>query len=378
MVPSPGESPAPGESNLLPASLPDMGRSLRVAREQAALAIPEAARRAGLRQAVVEALEHGEVGPQHDRIETLRNLKTYAASLGLPGNDYVLAAVEQWPAAALTAAPHGDTALVPVVSISSSAPAGGHWPAGTQWPSDATGVADATTTGVFDATTTGVFDTTTTGVFDSIRPVLLAEQLQNTGQVSIVDTGEVPAVRLPAPRYLKVLIGLVAFLVVVGGAALLEHEHVKGWAHDVRSSTAHWYDNGKVALGITSKPNGHATTSTTHTSSPAKSHPQAAYKVVNDFDGLGATFNVPASSYIVQISAVNAPCWVSATVAGNSRPVFQQVLQAGQNHNFTVTSSMTIQTGSAAGHAALYRGFKLLGSYAPSRTPFTMTFNATS
>jgi cytoskeletal protein RodZ len=368
MVRSPGESPAPGEANLLPASLPEMGRSLRLAREQAALSIPEAASQAGLRSAVIETLENGEVGPQHDRIETLRNLKTYATSLGLPGNDYVLAAVEQWPVWIPTPA-HGDTAVVPVVSIS-SAPAGGHWPAGSQWPSDATGVADATTTGVFDPTTTGVLET--------VRPVLLPEQLQNTGQVSIVDTGEVPAVRLPAPRALKVLIALVAVLVVVGGVGLLEHDHVKGWAHDVRSSTAHWYDNAKVALGITSKTKNPTTTSATHTASPAKHHASTPYKVVNDFDGLGATFNVPAQSFVVQISAVNAPCWVSATEAGSSRPVFQQVLQAGQNHQFTVTSSMTIETGSAAGHAALYQGFKLLGSYAPAKTPFTMTFNATN
>jgi hypothetical protein len=382
MVRSPGESPAPGEANLLPESLPEMGRSLRLAREQAALSIPGAASQAGLRSSVVEALENGEVGPQHDRIETLRHLKTYATSLGLPGNDYVLAAVEQWPASTSGPTPHGDTAVVPVVSIS-SAPAGGHWPAGSQWPSDATGVA-ATTTGVFDATTTGVFDATTTGVFDTRRPALLHDPLQNTGQVSIVDTGEIPAVRLPVARGLKVLIAVVAFLVVVAGVGLLEHDHVKnwahGWTHDVQSSTAHWYDNAKVALGITSKPKSHTTTSANHaTTPPAKGHAGAPpYEVVNDFDGRGATFNVPASSFVVQITAVNAPCWVSASTAGSTHPVFQQVLQAGQSHNFPVTSSMTIETGSAAGHAAIYQGYKQLGTYAPAKTPFTMTFNATN
>jgi hypothetical protein len=361
MVRSPGESPAPGDANLLPASLPEMGRSLRLAREQAALSIPQAAHRAGLRNGVIAALENGEVGPQHDRIETLRNLKSYATSLGLPGNDYVLAAVEQWPVGGSILNPHGDTAVVPVVSIS-SAPAGGHWPAGSQWPSDATGVADATTTGVLNA----------------VRPLAVHEHLHDTGQVSIVDTGEVPAIRLGAPRALKVLIAVVAFLVVIGGVGLLEHDHVKGWAHDVRSTSAHWYDNAKVALGITSKPKSHPTTSATHPSSPTKSPSKAPYKVVMDVNGRGATFNVAAPSFVVQISAVNAPCWVSGTEAGNSRPVFEQVLQAGQNHDFTVTSSMTIETGSAAGHAALYRGFKLLGSYAPAKTPFTMTFNATN
>jgi cytoskeletal protein RodZ len=348
-----------------------MGRTLRLAREQTGLSIAAAANRAGLRSAAIEALENGEFGPQHDRIETLRTLKTYAASLGLPGNDYVLAAVEQWPASFPIPAPHGDTAVVPVVSIS-SAPAGGHWPAGTQWPRDATGVADATT---------GVFDATTTGVFDTLRPAPLQDHLHDhlhdTGRV-FVDTGQVPAVRLPAPRGLKILIGVVAFLVVVGGVGLLEHDHVKGWAHDVRSSTVHWYNNAKVALDISSKPKSHATTTATTTSSAAKSHASAPYKVVMDFNGLGATFNVAAPSFVVQVTAVNAPCWVSGVAAGSSKPVFEQVLAAGQSHNFTVTSSMTIETGSAAGHAAIYRGFKLLGTYVPAKTPFTMTFNTTS
>jgi DNA-binding XRE family transcriptional regulator len=149
MVRSRGESPALGDANLLPASLPEMGRSLRLAREQADLTLSQAADRLGLRSSAIEALESGDVGPQHDRIETLRTLKTYATSLGLPGNGYVLAAVEQWPAGSAPPTPNGDTAVVPVVSIS-SAPVGGHFPSGgpgVQWRSDATGVADATTTG---------------------------------------------------------------------------------------------------------------------------------------------------------------------------------------------------------------------------------------
>jgi len=363
MVRSRGESPAPGDANLLPASLPEIGRALRLAREQADLTVPEAATRAGLRGPAIAALESGDVGPQHDRIETLRTLKAYANSLGLPGNEYVLAAVEQWPAGSAPLTPNGDTALVPVVSIS-SAPAGGHSPAGgpgVQWPSDATGVADATTTGIFE----------TTSVFETIRPV----QLHDTGQVAIVDTGEVHAVRLLAPRVLKVLVGLVAFLIVVGGVGLLEHDHLDGWTHDVRSSTAHWYDNAKVALGITSKPKGHTVQAGSHTSSGKKTA-GAPYKLVMDPSGQAATFNVPARSFTVQITAVNGPCWVEAIAAGQPHPVFEQVLPAGQKHNFTVTSSMTIETGSAAGHASFYSGFKLLGSYVPAKTPFTMTFNA--
>jgi transcriptional regulator with XRE-family HTH domain len=258
MVRSRGESPATGDANLLPASVPDIGRSLQLAREQADLTLAGAAQRCGLRSAALEALESGSVGLQHDRIETLRTMRTYANSLGLPGDEYVLMAVDQWPAGGSTPIPHSDTALVPVVSIS-SAPAGGHSPVGggAVWPSDATGVADATTTGVFEPIA---------------RPLPLSDSgsFYDTGQLSIVDTGEVPAVKIPAPRILKVLVGVVTFLILVGGAALIEHDHVDGWAHDVRSSTAHWYDNGKVALGITAKPKGH----TSATSPPEEDRTQ--------------------------------------------------------------------------------------------------------
>ncbi len=163
MVRSRGESSATGDANLLPASVPEIGHSLRLAREAADLTLTQAADRFGLRSTALEALEKVGIGPQHDRIETLRSLRTYANALGLPGDQYVLVAVEQWPAGAPTPATNGDTAVVPVVSIS-SAPAGGHAPAGAGaiWTSEATGVADATTTGVFEPVT---------------RPVLVGESV---------------------------------------------------------------------------------------------------------------------------------------------------------------------------------------------------------
>ena len=363
MVPSRGESSATGDAHLLPASLPDIGRSLQAAREHTNLSLPEAAARFGLRSAALEALESGGAGPQHDRIETLQNLRAYANALGLPGDSYVLVALEQWPLAAPTPATNGDTAVVPVVSIS-SAPAGGHSPAGggAIWSREATGVADATTTGVFEPVT---------------RPVLLGENtmLSDTSQVPAIDTGQVAAVNFQTPRILKVLVGLVAFLIVVGAVALLEHDNVDHWYHDARSTTAHWYDNAKVAVGITATPKGHTTATTTPTTSRSTSKGPTV-RVVPDPSGQAATFNVSAASFIVKILADNAPCWVQATELGNPKPLFAQVLPAGQSHLFKVTSSMTIETGSGSGRAYVYSGFTLLTSYVPAKTPFTMTFNA--
>jgi Helix-turn-helix domain len=363
MARSPGESSVTGDANLLPASVPDIGRSLRSAREQSGLTLTQAAERFGLRMSALEALENGGVEPQHDRIETLRTLRTYATALGLPGDHYVLVAVEQWPDGAATPPTNGDTAVVPVVSIS-SAPAGGHSAAGAVWARDATGVADATTTGVFEPVT---------------RPVFLNDSgaMNDTSQVPVVNTGEVRAVSLGTPRFLRVLVGVVAFLIVVGGVGLVEHDHVNHWFHDIGPNTANWYDNAKSAVGITSTPKGHPTaTTTTPTAGSSKSNGKnPTVKVIPDFSGQSATFNVSAPSFLVRILADKAPCWVQVTVAGNPRPIFSQVLPAGQSHVLAVTSSTTVETGSGSGRAYMYAGLKLIGSYTPAKTPFTMTFN---
>jgi hypothetical protein len=89
-----------------PTALPDTGLSAGCrgfapgGRERAELTVAEAAVRAGLGNAVVEDLENGNVGQQHDRIATPRSLRSHADSLGVPGSDYVLVAVEQWPPSA--------------------------------------------------------------------------------------------------------------------------------------------------------------------------------------------------------------------------------------------------------------------------------------
>jgi len=352
-----GEDSAWGDASVLPASVPDIGHSLLRSRELANLTLEEAATRAGLRTATVEALESGSVGPQHDRIETLRALRTYATSLGLPGDDYVLVAIEQWPAGVPSQPTGSETAVVPVVSIS-SAPAGGHSPVGglgSVWPGDATGVPDATVT----------------GVLEPVRPL----SLNDTGRVPIVDTGEVRAVTFETPRFLKVLVGLAAVLVALGAAALVENQRLDGWAHDGRTSVTRWINDAKSAVGITSQP----AAKTHHAAAPARSTKVAdtTHMTLKESPNhLAAAIGVGTSPFTVQILAYKGPCWVSATVPGQPRPVFAGVLEANQQHLFTVTSSMTIETGSSSGRAFIYKGIKLIGFYFPSKVPFTMNFTA--
>jgi hypothetical protein len=348
------ESRAQGDANLLPASVPDIARSLQLARQAADLSVPEAAAQAGLGTAAVEALESGLFGPQHDRIDTLRMLRTYANALGLPGNDYVLVAVERWPSSTPVLTAGGDTAVVPVVSIS-SAPAGGHSPAGSSWPGDATGVTDTTTTGVIEHIAQNAFN--------------------DTGRVPMVDTGQVRAVRVGVPRALKASVAALTVLVVLGGAALVEHNNLRGWFDDGHRTTVRWYNQARSALGFSSKPAGKAHGSTSHTPSANQaSSTRPIYKA--EPGGRGETINVPTSSFTVTVTAVTYNCWVQATALGQAKPLFGQVLLAGQSHTFTVTSSLTIDTGSSAGRAFIYKGTKLVGFFFPTKVPFLMTFNA--
>jgi hypothetical protein len=366
MVRSRDESPAKGGSKLMPASVPDIGRSLRLARELAELSVGGAAARAGLGSAVIEALESGNVGQQHDRIATLRALRAYADSLGLPGSEYVLVAVEQWPSAGPN---NSDTAVVPVVSIS-SAPAGGHSPAGghgSVWPGDATGVADATTT----------------GVMETLRPTSLNDTGRlpalDTGRVPVVNTGEVPVVNLRVPRVLTFMVGLVAFLVALGGGALAEHGHINGWFDSGRSTTTRWINDIKSAVGITSTPAGHghhATTTTPTVTTVPKVIDTTKVTMKTVPGGLAENISVATTSFTVKVYAAQAPCWVSVTTAPGAKPLFEQDLLPGEAHSFVVTNSLTVETGSSAGRTDFYKGIKLIGFYFPARAPFTINFTA--
>jgi hypothetical protein len=365
MVRSGGESPTEGSANLMPASVPDMARSLRLAREQADLSVAEAAARADLGNAVVEALESGNVGPQHDRIATLRSLRVYADSLGLPGSDYVLVAVEQWPASGSGMTANGETAVVPVVSIS-SAPAGGHFPSGghgSVWPGDATGVTP-----------------TTTGVMETLRPTSVNDTGRlpalDTGRVPAVDTGEVRAVSLRVPLALKFMVALLVYLVVLGGAALIERGHINGWFDSGQSTTDRWIKDAKSALGITSSPKGHGHHDATTPTTVAKALDTSRVTMKTATGGLSENISVSATSFTVKVLATKGPCWVSVSTAPGLKPLFEQDLLPGESHTFVVTSSLIVQTGSSAGGAEFYQGTKLLGFYFPPKAPFTINFTA--
>lgn len=351
MVLSRGADPAGDETPMTPDSVPDIGRALQHARTQAGLSLPEAARRTGLAPAELEALESGTVGRMADRIGTLRALRIYADTLGLPGDGYVLSVVALWPSLDLPAR-NDTTGVVPVVSVS-MAPAGGHSPAGDYGSA-------------FPAGSTGVSDSTITGVMGPVGPL----PINDTRQVPAYETSQVPVVRQGAPRYLKVLVALVALLVVTGGVGLLLHKQVSGWIHSAQTETNSLLKDGKKDAGF-----GSATPGSRHHTTAA---PGPKVTVVNHAGGTSVTLNVTASAFSVDVLATPNPSWVQVTDSGSQAPVFAQVIPGGQNRLFPVTQSATIETGSLSGRFLVLDGKRIIGSYIPTKAPFTATFNATN
>jgi len=346
--------PSDGEMRETQVSVPDIGRSLRLARERAGYSLDDMAERTALDTDDLEALEGGTVNRMDDRIETLRSLRTYANALGLPGNEYVLATLEVWPSSALVGARGPDSGQVPAVSVS-SAPAGGHSRAetsGTVWVGDRTGVTAGTVTGSMAGQVPGGLD----GL-----------------PFAIVDTGQLNVIGQGVPRVLQLLVAAAAVLVLLGGFTLFEHQNFANWQHDISTESSHLVDNAKVAVGLSPK----ASTGTAAAKNgKSASTALPAVTMIPNNKAHALTVNVDAASFTVKMVAFKNASWMQVTDADHASPIYEQVLAGGQNISFPVDHALTVETGSAAARAYIYEGTHFIGYYFPTVAPFTMTFNA--
>ncbi|HEY1831297.1 MAG TPA: helix-turn-helix transcriptional regulator [Acidimicrobiales bacterium] len=331
-------------------SLNDIGRSLRFSRQQAELSLDDVSQLTGLDRADIEALEGGAVDRLRDRVETLRFLRTYADFLGLPGNNYVLAAVDLWPRLEPGAARSLDSAPVPIVSVSTTPLTDQAHSVGGGWTLDRTGVTEFAVTGIFSP-----LNTSPTGMVQS----------EPEG-----DTGQLPRVKGSAPRSLKALVGLTALLVVIGLFSLLAHQHFGAWHKDLQADASHWFNDFKVDTDITPRPAKHAAGTTVVADKPPK-------VVISQSPSTSAvTMKVYAKSFSVKMVAFKSPSWMQVTDSAQVAPLFQQVVPGGGNDTFPVTGTLTVETGSAAARAYVYEGTTFIGYYFPTKAPFTMTFEA--
>ncbi|MGH9092202.1 MAG: helix-turn-helix domain-containing protein, partial [Acidimicrobiales bacterium] len=86
-----------GDARWMPASVPELARTLRRARTRQGLRLEDVSARTGLPLEQLQAIETGTVERIPDRVAILRTLRRYADHLGLPGDRFVLAAVDHWP-----------------------------------------------------------------------------------------------------------------------------------------------------------------------------------------------------------------------------------------------------------------------------------------
>jgi hypothetical protein len=325
-----------------------MGRSLRLARQQAYLTVDEAAARAGLTAGEIEALESGTADRLRDRVETLRSLRAYADSVGLLGADYVAALLDLWPPPDRLGARLLDSGPVPLVSVT-AAPEGGHSPAG----DDRTGATDFSVTGV-------VSPLVTASVFD-------------TGPLPILETGQIAAVRQAPPRWLKALVVAAAGLVVLGLVVLGVRTHLSPWAREARTDSDHWVHNAQVAVGLASQK---STKPPTHHEAAKGATGLPRVAMVENPLGSAVTVNVHTSTFVVKLASVTRSSWFEVTEPSQPAPLYQQVLPAGQTLAFTVDKSLTVETGSSGARTYMYSGTRFIGFYIPQKAPFTLTFNA--
>ena len=325
----------------------------------------------GWRTPSLEALESGGVGQQHDRIATLRTLRAYANSLGLPGDDYVLVAVEQWPSLGhRLPTTTGDTAVVPVVSIS-SAPAGG--------PLAGRGMR----LGAGPGMPQGWPMPPRRCRSGRVRPRDRHRRCDDTGQVPVVDTGRGPAVvdsRAPQTAQGHSS-GFVAFLVVLGAAALVEHDHVNGWATTSgRTRPPTGTTTPSLALGITSTPagtpSGHQHEATTSTTAPRPTDDRQGHHE-GRVPGVRGHSTSPPRRSPSRSWPSTGPCWVSGRRAGQPDAALRAGSAGGpepQLHGHQLPDRRNGQRGRA--------GLRLQGlqvdrsTTSRPRRPFTMTFNA--
>lgn len=354
-----------------PPSFPDIGRVLRRARTRQGLRFEDVAVRTGLPVDQLEALEAGAVAAIPDRVVILKTLRRYADFLGLPGERLVVTMVELWPAPG--SAPGKVTATNPTVTGPGTEGLGtgsrrrpGDPPTAVVGP-----VPGPSATGVLAPAghLAGGIDT---GVYQELDPTAAHPAFRPPGP-GPVDPLVSPALSAPdrarsgnrqgGPRALRLLVILVAVAIVVGVTGLILYR-----------AEPHWFDH--LGLGHDTS----ATTSTTRaTSSTSRGHPVPADSVTfTTTSAYSGTADVKVSNASLRIAVTSGQCWVDVTSAGQSSPLYAQLINSGNQQDFPIGQTLTVQLGSAAGHVFVVRHGKVIGSYIPQMAPFTLTVSGPS
>ena len=177
---------------------------------------------------------------------------------------------------------------------------------------------------------------------------------------TFADTDQIPAVRGEhwerggRGRWLAVVVGILAFLVVLGGAAL-----------------------GLVQAGVIGN-NGPANTATASAggSTPAPSHrakpPHKADLLSQTAFGVGtATYKVAVPAYGLSITSGVGRAWVSVGTQGQ-RPLFAGILDPHSTQHFTMLGPTQVEIG-AGGTSITVTSNHQTQTLLPPSAPFTYT-----
>jgi hypothetical protein len=340
------------EDDAATSSAEEIGRMLRVGREERGLDLLTVHDRLGRPITQIEALENGDLARLPDQAMALSTLRRYAALLGLDGDALALQMIDVWSARPAAARPDPG-------SEAGSA-------------SVATGVVTAVTSGpdhLRAFTQTGEVPKVRGGSSGPPSGSGASGYGMNTGP----PTGTFPVVprndlkhskravakarrRLRAPASLKVITWIVAVLVVVVAAGFVVYQSKPQWlvqAHILKVSHP-----GRPTSGSTT---------------PVQAAHPKNQVVATSTGATAATYAVAAKQFSVGV-ATSDRCWVEITSSNSSVPLVEGIQPGGKILTFPANGTMTVQVGSSAVVVAVSVGKKPVFLDTPHVTPFIYTF----
>lgn len=344
-----------------PASVPDLARVLRQARVARGLELDAVSAQTGIPLDQLYDLESGTVDRLPDRVAMLKALSRYAGFLNLPGDQFVMTLVEHWPNTSNVGMPMMVVHDEPTNGNRSTETAIGTLPA----------AADDLSTRAVPLSVS-----TSTAPHTSIDLPIMEGRHNSTAQVPMVmaDTGVTPAVkRAPVDGFgmvvVRALVVVVVLLLAVGTAWLVVNRVHPQWLADLRLPYS--TKGGATSAGAPKGTTG-ATGKGTAVTKPT-TPPKPGMELVSA-SASQASFNVTAPLFVVRVSAVGGPTWVSVSGPLSTNPVFAGILQSGQSQLVTANHQLTVQIGSSAARLAVQVNKHVIGTYVPPGAPFTMTF----
>ena len=361
----------------------DVGRALRNERIRQGLSHRDVSRRLGVPEDQLRAAELGRLG-RTDQLSTLKTVRRFADLLGLPGDRYALAILEQWPTAV-----HGGalgpgngagrrdepTAATPAVGdAAGGAAAGGLLGSFTPFddglPLDATFVDLDLPLG--DRRPFG--DGTNDDAAADDAPTDTGEVTGIVPAVPIATTGPVVR-RSSTPMPVRAAAVVLGAAVVAGGALLAVDQVHPSWlrgigpartAVPVAAPAAHHHTPADA--GAT----GTATTATRNGSSRARAVVTDALRPQPTSAGT-ASLDAGPAPVRVTVSAVGGPCWVQVTSPTAPAALFAGIMTAGAHRSFTVAHGASVQLGSSAGRVSVASRTGRLSTYQAPVAPFTLS-----